>query len=191
MTGFRWTAKREEAALLVAQDELSNEDIARRMGISRQTLGKWKLQPAFQGRVAALVAAVAEAVKGRGIAERRNRVAALNERWSRLLRVIEERAALYADVPGGRGAGMLVCQIKLVRVSGGEDGESDGPGRRKRRRSGGFVEIAADAVDVGLLKELREHEKQAAQELGQWDSGPADEPEVLVREYVGVILEGV
>ena len=36
--GFRWTVKREEAALLVAQDELSNEEIARRMGISRQGL---------------------------------------------------------------------------------------------------------------------------------------------------------
>jgi hypothetical protein len=35
-------------------------------------------------------------------------------------------------------------------------------------------------VDTGLLKELREHEKQAAQELGQWsdkaraEQGPID-----------------
>ena len=29
-----------------------------------------------------------------------------------------------------------------------------------------LVEVAS--LDVGLLKELREHEKQAAQELGQW-----------------------
>ncbi len=47
MAGFRWTAKREEAALLVAQDELSNEEIARRMGISRQALDKWKRQSEF------------------------------------------------------------------------------------------------------------------------------------------------
>ena len=182
MAGFRWTAKREEGALLVAQDELSNEEIAKRMGVSRQALDKWKRQPEFGERVAALVAAMAEAVKGRGIAERQNRVAALNERWNRLWRVIEARAAQYADVPGG-DTGMLVCQIRVVRVGGTGDGE--------RVRDRGFTQIAEYAVDVGLLKELREHEKQAAQELGQWDGDRQDEAALLVREYVGVAVDQV
>jgi hypothetical protein len=30
------------------------------------------------------------------------------------------------------------------------------------------VTVEEYQVDTGLLKELREHEKQAAQELGQW-----------------------
>lgn len=159
---FRWTARREEAAVLVAQDGLSNEEIAKRVGISRQGLDKWKRQPGFRERVEALVGSMAESVKGRGIADRQNRVSALNERWDRLWRVVEARAVQYADVPGG-DTGMLV-------------------GR-------GVAECAEYVLDGVLLKELREHEKQAAIEVGQWEGDRQDESAVLVREYVGVAVE--
>lgn len=59
LAGFRWTGKRTEAALLVAQDELSNEEIAKRAGITRQGLDKWKRAPEFQERVEELLAAMA------------------------------------------------------------------------------------------------------------------------------------
>ena len=42
----------------------------KRIGVSRQGLGKWKRQLAFQERVGALVDAMAEAAKWRAIAER-------------------------------------------------------------------------------------------------------------------------
>ena len=42
--------KSEQAALLVAQDELSNEEIAKRAGITRQGLDKWKRTADFQER---------------------------------------------------------------------------------------------------------------------------------------------
>ncbi len=220
-----WTGRREEAALLVAQDDLTNEEIAARLGVTRRSLQVWKEAPEFAARVRELVTAMAEAVKGQGIAERQNRVAALNDRWEKLHGVIAARAKEMAGVPGG-DTGLLVREVRLVKVylvmpegegqtggpgdgeraggggkwgqpsprpsprgRGGEremegDGEELGPGRR-------VVQVAEYAVDVGLLKELREHEKQAAIELGQWEEKHEHSGEVLVREYVGVDIEQV
>ncbi len=188
-----WTGQREEAALLVAQDELSNEEIAARLRVSRQSLQTWKTTLEFAARVRELVTAMAEAVKGQGIAERQNRVAALNDRWEKLQGVIAARAKDMESVPGG-DTGLLVREVKLVKVylvmpepEGGEatpEAEELASGRRA-------VQVAEYAVDVGLLKELREHEKQAAIELGQWEEKHEHSGEVLVREYVGVDIEQV
>jgi hypothetical protein len=190
VTAFRWSEKSERAAGLVAQDALTDEAIAADVGIARRTLERWKLDPAFAGRVAALVAEFAAAVKAEGIANRQNRVAALDDRWRRMQRVVEARAEQYKDVPGG-DSGLLVRQVKLVKVygsatevdelEGGEGPEGDVLTSMKRE-----VEVAEYAVDTGLLRELREHEKQAAQELGQWTEKREHSGELLLRQYVGV-----
>ena len=54
-TGFVWNTKREEAALHVAHDRLTDEAIAKVAGISKRTLEKWKLLPEFRIRVYAEV----------------------------------------------------------------------------------------------------------------------------------------
>ncbi|MHC5543152.1 hypothetical protein ACYOEI_33435, partial [Singulisphaera rosea] len=88
-------------------------------------------------------------VRRRGIAILERRVDALHDRWLRMQTIIEERAAdkEMDGVPGGK-TGLIV---------------------RQTRGSGPDAEPIDDyVVDTALLKELREHEKQAAQELGQW-----------------------
>ena len=73
-------------------------------------------------------------------------------------------------------------QIAAGRLAFWEDGvEWEGDGEDAET-----VELGEYVVDVRLLKERREHEKRAAQELGQWKCDRHDEPAVLVREYVGV-----
>jgi hypothetical protein len=80
------------------------------------------------------------------ISSRNPRVQALQKRWDLLRKIIDERAASpeFADVPGGT-TGLLVKDYK------GKD--SCMPVYR---------------VDTATLAELRAHEKQAAEELGQW-----------------------
>jgi hypothetical protein len=180
MAGFEWSGRREEAALLVAQDQLSNEAIAARVGVTRQSLDRWKRRPEFGARVEQLVAELREGVRQRGIVERENRVAALNDRWHRMRAVIEARAEEHRGVAGGE-SGLLVKTVRTVRV---EDG--GGTGRGKKR-----VDLAEYAVDGVLLRELREHEKQVAMELGQWAERQEHTGEVIVREYVGVEVRGV
>lgn len=146
---FRWTGQREQAALLVAEDDLSDEKIAAACEVDRKTLYRWKQMPAFAERVAEHVKALeAEAFKF-AIAKRRKRVEALDDRWQRMQRVIEARAVELADISGG-DTGLLVHQEKAIGTGSNQ------------------TIIDEYAVDTGLLKELREHEKQAATELGQW-----------------------
>jgi hypothetical protein len=98
------------------------------------------------------------------ISSRNARVQALQNRWDRMRRVIDERATspAFADVPGGT-TGLL------IRSSKGKD--ADQPVYK---------------VDTSLLAELRAHEKQAAEELGQWSekrelTGDALQNEITIR----------
>lgn len=83
------------------------------------------------------------------LAIRENRIKAMQDRHNRLQLIVEERAAspLFADAPGGK-SGLLGLDYK------GKNGD-----------------LEVFKVDTGLLSEFREHEKQIAQELGQWNEG--------------------
>lgn len=151
LTPFQWTGKRLQAARLLADDRLTHNEIGRECGVTRQTLHKWRNHPDFLAKVDEFAREMEAAVIRKGIASRRRRVEALNKRWAALQQVIEERSEdeSMANVPGG-DTGHLVRQYKGL-------GSGDN-----------FRVVEEYAVDTGLLRELREHEKQAAQELGQW-----------------------
>ncbi|MDQ3832232.1 MAG: phBC6A51 family helix-turn-helix protein [Actinomycetota bacterium] len=172
----RLTDKQEEAAALVAEDVKSDEDIALTLGIHRSTLDRWKKLPAFDARVDEILAECRRHVTRKTIARVEKRVEALQDRWNRMQQVIRERAedGMLADVPGGT-TGLIVHNVK--GVGKGED----------------FQLIDLYEVDTGLLAEIRAHEKQAAQELGQWTekqqvSGDEDKP-VVVKVLSGVKVD--
>lgn len=149
---FRWTAQREEAAILIAHDRLTHKQIAEQVGVEeRKTLYRWQQHPEFSQRVAEIRAEYRKAVLERGIANVTVRIAALNERHQLLQRIIAERADAYEmqDVPGG-STGLLTRELRSM-----------GTGQHQ-------TVIEEYKVDTGLLNELRQHEKQVAQELGQW-----------------------
>jgi Helix-turn-helix of insertion element transposase len=160
--GFRLTARRVKAAQLLAEDQLSDEKIAAEVGISRWGLAKWKRQPAFIELVNGIAAKLAAEIRGKGLVDLHNRVDALNARWARLHRVIDARAKDDSMTAPGADTGLLTRSWKTV-------GSGDTA-----------MTVEEYQVDTRLLKELREHEKQAAQELGQWsdkarvEQGPMD-----------------
>jgi hypothetical protein len=201
---FQWTARSERAALLVAQDEQTDVQIAKACKISDRTLDRWKLHPEFAARVREHRDRWREEITARGIAERQNRVDAQNDRWRRMQMVVEARAEEHKDVPGG-ASGLLVRTVKLVKVydagrapdAQADDGDNDrveeelegqphGGALRRRRRTRTdvleslqrSVEVDEYAVDTGLLKEFRELEKLAAQENGQWTERHLVTPDV-------------
>lgn len=154
MSSFKWTKRSEQAALLLAEDKQSDARIAAAIGITERTLRRWKCVPEFRARVASLVAEFREAIRGRGIAEWQNRMDAYNDRWARMQQVIEERAKQHANIDelaasaaAGASTGLMVLTIRFLA-------------------GGGRVEEWA--VDTGLLKEMRETERQAAIEAHQW-----------------------
>lgn len=148
---FKWTPSREKAALLLSEDELTDEEIAEQVDIVRSTLSEWKLRKEFSARVQENIDEIRRRIRSRGIAIIENRVRHLQRRHDLMNQVIAERgdSPEMQAVPGGR-TGLLVHNVKAI-----------GSGENAER-------VDLYEVDTGLLKELREHEQQAAKELGQW-----------------------
>lgn len=170
MAEFKWNDERRLAAQLLADGNLTDAEIGDKCNVSRQAIWNWKQEPEFTAEVEIQTEAFKQQVRRRGLASRERRIAALNDRWNRLQRVVEERAddPAHQAVPGWK-TGLLVHNVKSV--GGGENA----------------TVVDLYEVDTGLLKELREHEKQAAQELGQWTE--KHEVEQTSKVYVSVSPE--
>lgn len=143
--------RREQAAQLVAEDRFPDVKIAEICEISEACLSKWKKRPEFAERVKELTAIYGERVLKYGLARRERRLAVLSEMHEKILTLIDARAKdpEMVAIPGGL-TGLLVKTNKLSRV-------------------GKALQVYEEfKADVGLLKELRAIEEQAARELGQW-----------------------
>lgn len=161
---------------MLAEDAVSDDEISAQVGITRAALKKWKARPEFQSRIAEIVNQRKDAALRFSIAQQDKRIAAIDDRWKRMHRVIEARAEeMEGEVAGGE-TGLLVRQIKLSNTG---------------------IQVEEYAVDTGLLKEMRALEEQAAKELGQWidrkehtgkDGGPIG---IQVHTVVAVIPQGV
>lgn len=116
---FLWTESKSLAAQLLAEDDLTDAQIAEQCDVARATLNRWKREPEFRARIKELLVDIRADILSRGVARQETRLKALHYRWTRLQALIAKQ-------------------------------------------------LASDSPDAKLLKELREHEKQAAQELGQW-----------------------
>jgi hypothetical protein len=118
-------------------------------------------------RILELRETIAEAVIAAEIGNRNARVQELQHRWELMRRVIEERGkhADFAEIPGGT-TGLLVRDYK------GKDAQQ--PIYR---------------VDTGILAELRLHEKQAAQELGQWSEEKEPGAPAVGERFTGTLEE--
>lgn len=172
---FRWTTREERAAGLVAEDTLTNAEIGAAVGVRARTIERWKAHPAFAARVAELVAAAQAAAKVRTIANKERRVQRLQERSEKLDRVIAARAEQHAEVPGG-DTGLLVREPKIVKVYDVKTTQRRGPTAlaqeddddEQMTPTGGVQIVYEYRVDTATLAEMRQIEKQAAQELGEW-----------------------
>jgi hypothetical protein len=151
VTAFHWTKAKSLAAQSLAEDVLTDEEIAAKAGVCRKTIHAWKQRPEFAAKVNELADQLGEVAQRHALGRVGRRVQALTDRWERMLRIIKERSESpeMANVPGGK-TGLLVRNVKAV-------GKGDD-----------FQLIELYEVDAALLKELREHEKQVAHELGQW-----------------------
>lgn len=174
MAAFLKDKRRRLAAQLVADGQLTNEQVAARCGVTRQGIDKWKAHPDFKAEVARILAETRAALVARGIADKQNRLDYLDDRHVRMRRVIAERAAdpIMAGVAGGT-TGLLVHRERVI-----------GAGRNAQR-------VDEFEVDTGLLAEMRATEKQAAVELGEWTEKQEHTGSLLVREYQGFDPEQV
>lgn len=151
------TGPQESAAALLADGALHDGEIATQCGVDIRTIANWKRRPAFAARVEELRGEIRARVKAEGIASLENRMRRLGETWTALQQVIAERAASPLNATSST-PGLSTGLLTITAVS----------------KTGRPIY----GVDVALLKELRETEKQAAIEMGQWQEK---------REYTGTV----
>lgn len=169
-SGWTWSGVKERAAALVADDDLTDDEIVAQLGIAERTFYRWKARPEFQERVDELIDALEATAKRRAIARLSKRLDAYQDRWERMRRLIEARAAdqQLRLLPGG-DTGLVVGRLKSVKLQYAEsemdEAEADGEAPPKAFLS---TETWEAEFDAALLRELRELEKQAAQDAGQW-----------------------
>lgn len=178
---FRWTAHHDRAVALVADDQLTDVQIAAELGIAPITLARWKRHPLFTAAVGRYRGEVRARIVARGVRAKENRLDTLNALYAGLLALKDARAAdpAMAGVPGG-DTGLIVAKPLLVKVyeeapvqGFDEDGKpipddilADREYLASVKRS---VIVAEYAIDGGLIKSLTDVMKQAAIELGEWN----------------------
>lgn len=149
VSGDEMTAKRMEAATLIAADYLSDEQIAQKIGVNRGTIWRWRQEPEYVARIDSIRLEMIEKIRRRGIANKDWRIKQLQDHILKLLELREERMA-NPDLAKISKTGLVVHDVK--GVGKGAD----------------FQMVDTYSLDVGWSKEFRETMKQAAQESGQW-----------------------
>lgn len=157
---FAWDERRERAAAHLARGELSVEEIAGDCGVDRDTIWRWRKSPIFRARVTLHLSTYRDELLKIGVADKAERVSALQDRHARLQRVIEERAEAAASDPEARAtpgalSGLMVRQVRVT-----------GSGRSAER-------VDEWVVDTALLREMRSIEEHISRELGQWSPSVA------------------
>lgn len=135
------------AAQLVAEDILTDEEIAQRVGKNRSTIARWKSKnQKFKDMVNKVRASFNELAVTCALATKEGRLRALRQRWLDIEQIKRERGLAddMQSVPGGK-TGMI---LKLYRQIGKESKE-------------------IFEYDAALAKEQRLIEDQIAIELGQ------------------------
>jgi transposase-like protein len=138
--------KREQAAQLISEGQYEYGEIAEKLGVDRKTLHRWRNDPRFVARVDHLSREFSESTKQLAIRRKDYRISVLNRLHTKLVNLIEQRAAdsTVKDAAGG-DQGLIVKQFKVS----------------------GDNQVTEYVFDRAVLQELRAVQEQAAKELGQ------------------------
>ena len=159
-------SKKHKAAIYLAEGHLSERQIAQELSIARSTLQEWKQEPDFQDVQAEYEHQIRAECLSLSIANKFDRLQTLDMLYRKGKQIIQSRAERYSaelavddavnatrrifgDVtPPEAATGMLV-RTETVNASG--------------------MKTVNWSYDNALAKDLKDTEKQAAQELGQWE----------------------
>ena len=151
LPAFVWDVNREQAAVDLAEGQLSVKQIADRAGTHAGIVRQWLDHPHFKTRVDECKARFRAQVMEFGLTQREVRMAYRQKRHERLREIINARAGYYEQFP------------EAVAVSMG-----CGTGFVVERQTKYGTEYRTDKA---LLDAFSELEKDAAIEVGEWNEG--------------------
>jgi hypothetical protein len=144
---WKWSARRELAAKLVAADDMPDVKIAAQVGISQRVFYRWKKWPEFQARVNEHREDFRKRILGSRYCRREHRVLVRQRLIDKCLRIIEERSNWpgMEKIPGGK-TGLVIPQVRQV--------------------SGRLItEYVTDTATESII---RANLREIAQEAGEW-----------------------
>src|SRR5579872_2340952 len=149
---YKKIADREElqahAAILVAEDKLSDTEIAQRCGITRRTLMRWKNQLSIQQKIHEHLRLSKQESERQMMIERHMRIASMEARLYEIDDIIRKRAQ-NPEMQGVPGGSTGVLRQRKVSCRGGKA-------------------VYAYELDTSLLREYRQLLMAVAKALGQW-----------------------
>lgn len=159
--------KRERAAVLLAEDELSDEVIAGAVDVARRTLARWKLEPDFAALVGDNVGRIQAGMLKLAIAKKYKRVEVLDMLHTKHLRALELRAERIAvelsaeDTPETATRKFFGSFIPAEAITG--------LFVKKETVLANGMKSVEWVYDAAIVKTICSLEEQAAKELGQWE----------------------
>ncbi len=157
---WRWSRQRELAAKLIAEDQLPDLEIAKRVGVSFVTLYAWKDKPEFAARIKELVEIQRKAFRESVFASAEHCAAEIARDYRLLKEVEAERARVYgADqfknaIPGGHTGKVVITRYRLI---------TDPATGKKQNVPIVAIDTQTEMVKLAMLKQAQQH-------LGQWDA---------------------
>lgn len=148
---FEWGGQSLEAAWLLADQQLTNQQIADKVGVTPARLSTWRQHPEFKAKIVENLREIEKEIMGIGIALKQNRLRRLNDHWNKCRDIVAQRAVAYGNdaaamlVPG-TDTGLIVPEVK-------------------QGRGGPYTVWKHDSE---LEQTLLSLERQAAQEMGHW-----------------------
>jgi hypothetical protein len=178
----KFTKKHHLAASLLADDELTDAEIAAQVEITPRQLYNWKNRPEFAALVGDYVGKLQAGMLRLRIAKKRERVKTLDNLRTRLLTV--------ADARGERYRGELDAAEDAAAATRRFFGDSVPPEAatgllvRQETVNAQGMKTVNWSVDTGLVKTIMDLQKEAGQELGQRVDKSEIEHSGLVRSIV-------
>jgi len=167
---LKWDRRMLTAVTLMAENELKDAEIAEQIGVSTNAVRRWRQHPEFAAAVGDALGQIQAGVLRLAIAKKHKRLEGLNALRSKLYQTVQERAEEYeasGETAGGATTGVIVKQERVSGVGSNQ------------------VRTTEFQVDTGLIRSILELDRQAAQELGQWETKQRIEHvDGITREYV-------
>jgi transposase len=164
-TPFQWNKERELVAKLLAEDELTDDQIAATIGRSRQLISTWKHHPEFEARIDKHIAEWKRRVNRKIWVNPEKRIEALISDIRAIETILKERGSQVAAEASEDTTLEALLSEHGVNYAGGartgyitRDFRGNGPNMR-----------AVYQFDAALMRERRELMKHLAQELHQWE----------------------
>ncbi len=160
---WEWTSERERAAQLVADGQLTNDEIAARCDIARDTLQDWKRTAEFSARVQEHIASFRAKITADGLADRINQIAFIKARLAAIRGIYRARGELNESAPGDTPIqkGLQVKTLKSLRVTV--------KSRKKKISDSEILKLVEEyAIDTATCSEERALLQHLSILMGDW-----------------------